>query len=147
MTNTRRFSDLARPLLDDPVQRARIHVYRAAISDALRLAEIRRETGLTQRDLAQVLDITQADVARIEDGPRLYVDTLAEYIEALGGHLEIRAILPNRSVEILSGQRELQDRSSKQRVRSSHQTRVARHPRLVARGSRRIESSPKRSNA
>lgn len=60
---------------------------------AFRLAEIRRRQNATQVDIAKAMGVTQARVSRIEKGElsRSEVDTLAAYVQALGGKLKIVA--------------------------------------------------------
>ena len=60
---------------------------------AYRLAEVRRRQRATQVDIAKAMGVTQARVSRIEKGElaRSEVDTLAAYVQALGGTLRIIA--------------------------------------------------------
>lgn len=60
---------------------------------AYRLAEMRRRMGVTQADLAQRMGVTQGRVSAIEHakGGATELRTLAAYVEALGGRLEIVA--------------------------------------------------------
>jgi predicted XRE-type DNA-binding protein len=60
---------------------------------AYRLAEVRRRQKATQTDIAKAMGVTQARVSRIEKGQlaRSEVDTLAAYVQALGGRLKIIA--------------------------------------------------------
>jgi len=63
------------------------------VSRAHRLAEMRKRLGLTQAEVAQRMNVRQERVSAIE---RAKVDTselrtLASYIRALGGRLEIVA--------------------------------------------------------
>jgi predicted XRE-type DNA-binding protein len=60
---------------------------------AYRLAEVRRRQHATQVDIAKAMGVTQARVSRIEKGElaRSEVDTLAAYVQALGGKLKIIA--------------------------------------------------------
>ena len=60
---------------------------------AFRLAEIRRRQHTTQVEIAKAMGVTQARVSRIEKGQlsRSEVDTLAAYVQALGGKLKIVA--------------------------------------------------------
>jgi predicted XRE-type DNA-binding protein len=60
---------------------------------AYRLAEVRRRQHATQTEIAKVMGVTQARVSRIEKGElaRSEVDTLAAYVQALGGRLRIIA--------------------------------------------------------
>jgi DNA-binding XRE family transcriptional regulator len=56
------------------------------------LAELRRARSYTQTQLAKVLGVSQAQVSRIENQADLYLSTLASYVAALGGELELRAV-------------------------------------------------------
>lgn len=60
---------------------------------AFRLAEVRRRQHATQVDIAMAMGVSQARVSRIEKGElsRSEVDTLAAYVQALGGKLKIIA--------------------------------------------------------
>ena len=60
---------------------------------AYRLAEVRRQHGMTQLQLAETLQITQAAVSSIERGElnRSELSTIRKYVEALGGKVEIVA--------------------------------------------------------
>jgi DNA-binding XRE family transcriptional regulator len=64
-----------------------------AQSRALRLAEVRRRQHTTQVEVAKAMGVSQARVSRIEKGQlaRNEVDTLAAYVQALGGKLKIVA--------------------------------------------------------
>jgi transcriptional regulator with XRE-family HTH domain len=64
------------------------------------LEELRKARQMTQVKLAQALGVNQGEVSKIEHRTDLYLSTLAEYVEALGGKLEIRAIFPDRQVRI-----------------------------------------------
>ncbi|WP_112248324.1 helix-turn-helix domain-containing protein [Kribbella monticola] len=60
---------------------------------AYRLAEVRKQHGMTQLQLAESLHITQAAVSSIERGElsRSELSTIRKYVEALGGKVEIVA--------------------------------------------------------
>jgi predicted transcriptional regulator len=99
------FSELANAAKADPVRRERIEQFTRAMEDALALAELRQELGVTQRDMAESLSVTQANVSRIEHEEDLYLSTLRGYVEALGGRLELNAVFPDRTVVIVAGSR------------------------------------------
>lgn len=66
------------------------------------LSETRKARGLSQAALAQSLNLAQPNVSQIENRPDALVSTLNDYIEALGGTLEIRARFPDgQEVEIM----------------------------------------------
>lgn len=70
------------------------------VTRAHRLAEIRREQGLTQTQVAKILHISQARVSKIERGDveRSELGTLQAYVEALGGRVEVVASFGDRRV-------------------------------------------------
>jgi transcriptional regulator with XRE-family HTH domain len=67
---------------------------------AMPLDELRKARELTQLQLGELLGVHQSEISKIEHRSDLCVSTLAEYIEALGGHLELRAVFPDREVLI-----------------------------------------------
>ena len=67
---------------------------------AMPLEELRKARQMTQAGLAETLGVNQGEVSKIEHRTDLYLSTLAGYIEALGGKLEIRAVFPDREMRI-----------------------------------------------
>ena len=79
----------------DDARRVRIESQKKAINQALELARIRVERGMTQAEVANTLEQTQANVSRVECSTDLYLSTLDEYVTALGGKLELTAVFPD----------------------------------------------------
>jgi DNA-binding XRE family transcriptional regulator len=100
MTRAKAFKNLANSIKADPERAARVEAHRLAIEDALALAELRKVTGVTQQELAARLDMTQANVSRIEHERDIYLSTLRHYVEALGGELEISAVFGDHRVKL-----------------------------------------------
>ena len=67
---------------------------------AMPLDELRKASEMTQAKLAETLGVNQGEISKIEHRTDLYLSTLADYIEALGGRLEIRAVFSDREVRI-----------------------------------------------
>jgi ribosome-binding protein aMBF1 (putative translation factor) len=67
------------------------------------LAELRKARTLTQQQLAATLGVTQAQVSRIEHQTDLYLSTLAGYLEAMGGHLELVGVFDTARVSLSLG--------------------------------------------
>ena len=98
--STRRWSEIAQRVNADPERRARVDEHKRAMKDAIALHEARAERRLTQGDVAAVLDVTQANVSRIERQDDLYLSTLEEYVAALGGRLEFHAVFPDQVIAL-----------------------------------------------
>ncbi len=64
------------------------------------LDELRGALDLTQEHLAELLHVNQAAISKVERRSDMYISTLRKIIEAMGGQLDIRAVLPNGIVRI-----------------------------------------------
>jgi DNA-binding XRE family transcriptional regulator len=64
------------------------------------LAKLRKDRELTQEELADILEIRQSAISKLESQDDIMVKTLERYVEALGGELEIRAKFPNKVVTL-----------------------------------------------
>ena len=60
------------------------------------LRELREIAGKAQLDVAAALHIKQPSVSKIEKQTDMYLSTLRNYIEAIGGKLELVVKLPKR---------------------------------------------------
>lgn len=72
------------------------------VAHELRLSELRRARRMTQTQLARSLDVSQAQVSRIETQADLYLSTLASYVEAMGGSLELSARFGEGTDEVIA---------------------------------------------
>ncbi|MBF0807743.1 XRE family transcriptional regulator [Rothia nasimurium] len=69
------------------------------------LRELRKDTGITQAQLAERLGVSQHRVSQIENGnlPNVKIETLQKYLEALGTSITISVEIPNgQSLKILT---------------------------------------------
>jgi DNA-binding XRE family transcriptional regulator len=105
MTKTRPFAELEAQVMADPVRRAQVATYKRAMEDALALAELRADRGLTQTAVAEKLGVTQANISRIEHEEDLYLSTLRGYLAALGAELEVNAVFPDGKVALIPAER------------------------------------------
>jgi transcriptional regulator with XRE-family HTH domain len=64
------------------------------------LKDLRRAFHKTQAEVARVLEADRSEVLRIERRTDVFVSTLREYVRALGGELEIHAVLPTGRVKL-----------------------------------------------
>ncbi|HKT15703.1 MAG TPA: XRE family transcriptional regulator [Allosphingosinicella sp.] len=64
------------------------------------LEQLREGLGISQQELASVMDVQQPAISKLVRRPDMKVSTLRELIAAMGGELHITATFPDRSVEI-----------------------------------------------
>src|SRR5579871_6585936 len=67
---------------------------------AMPLDALRDARQLTQVQMAQLLKISQGAVSKVERRTDMFVSTLRNYVRAIGGDLEIRAVFPDGDVLI-----------------------------------------------
>jgi transcriptional regulator len=72
---------------------------KAMIRD-MALNDLRQARSLSQERLAQILRTKQANISKIERRADMYISTLRDYIEAMGGELEIMVHFPDTNVRI-----------------------------------------------
>ena len=90
----------------------------AAIEDELRLAAgltaLREQAGLSQRELAKRIGVSQPRVAAIEQSRNVTIDVLARYVHALGGSLELTVVQGRRRVNLFGvDAKQVTERSAK----------------------------------
>jgi len=84
-------------------ERTREQIEAEETAYASSLAELRKARTLTQQQRAATLGVTQAQVSRIEHQTDLYLSTLAGYLEAMGGHLELVGVFDSARVSLSLG--------------------------------------------
>lgn len=67
------------------------------------LRALREAAGLTQGELAQRIEITQSQLSKMERREDHRISTLRRYIEALGGSMEICAVINGRRIKLAEG--------------------------------------------
>lgn len=99
MTGTTKWSEVRRAKVPKDLEAAA-----GASADALRVAmelsELRGSRGVTQVELAERLGKRQGTISELERREDVFVSSLREYIEALGGHLEISAVFDEERVPL-----------------------------------------------
>ena len=108
MAGHRSWSEIRGEADRDPERRRRVEAARReAVGEQVAyeqsLAELRRARALTQAQLAETLGVPQSQVSRIERQAELYVSTLARYLEAMGGRLELWGVFEDRRVPLSLG--------------------------------------------
>jgi len=78
----------------------------AEIEDELRLAAgltaLREEAGLSQRELAKRIGVSQPRIAAIEKSRNVTIQVLEQYADAVGGHLEVSVVKGKRKTPLVS---------------------------------------------
>ena len=87
-----------------PEQRVRVAKLVAKMrAEEMSLAQIRKARAITQSVLARRLGKSQALVSHIESAGDLFISTLRNQVEALGGNLDIRANFPDMPTVSIAG--------------------------------------------
>lgn len=100
MSGHQKWSTIGDRLRANTAKNERYEPMRRATEDAVRLGQLREARKMTQIQVAQALRSSQANVSKLERRDDLYLSTLSEYVEALGGRLELRAVFPDDVVTI-----------------------------------------------
>ncbi len=69
---------------------------------AIRLQQVRKSHHVTQKQLAQTMGLSQSALSELERRPNITINAMQRYVEALGGHLEIKAVFKEGSKELLA---------------------------------------------
>lgn len=93
------------------------------IEDELRLAAgltaLREEESLSQRELANRIGVSQPRVAAIEQSRNITLDVLEQYVEGLGGRLEVNVVKGTRKVSLVGGSKPAKKATTKAAKRLS----------------------------
>jgi len=80
-----------------PERKARAEARAGRMLLEMDLQELRQHcTELTQEEVAELLNVTQAYVSKFERGEDALLSSLYAHVRALGGELELRARFPGR---------------------------------------------------
>ncbi|MFN3579912.1 MAG: XRE family transcriptional regulator [Pseudomonas sp.] len=104
-----KFSNLREKM--SPELQARIETKARALLAEMPLNELRQARGLSQKVLAEILNVQQPSIAKMERRTDMYLSTLRSHIEAMGGHLDLVARFPEGDVKI-SNFSDLEDKGS-----------------------------------
>ena len=92
MTGRNKFSSLKTRIGADRL--AQVEAKTKTMLAEMLLPEIRKHSGMTQKEVAAVLGISQPGLSKIENQEDMHIGTLSKLIKAMGGTLEIIAHLP-----------------------------------------------------
>jgi DNA-binding transcriptional regulator YiaG len=83
-----------------PEQEAEIERQVKNAAAVMTLYQLREARNLTQVSPARVLNVNQGAVSRMEKRTDMYVSTLRNFIKAMGGQLQVKAVFPEGEVQI-----------------------------------------------
>lgn len=86
------------------------------IAEELSLQDLRKAMNRTQVELARTLNVGQDTVSRYEQRSDMLLSTLKDYVEAMGGELDLVARFPNRRPVRIKALRDLSDDTRTRRV-------------------------------
>jgi DNA-binding XRE family transcriptional regulator len=66
----------------------------------MQLQELRKSRNVTQVELADLMQVEQASISKLERREDMYVSTLREYVRALGGELRLVAAFPDGEIQV-----------------------------------------------
>ena len=92
--------DLRKAIARDPRRRAHVEAVKHDLYESLALSELRRRFSMTQEQVAMLMGVTQESVSQIERRDELLLSTLLKYVNALGGTLEVNAVIQGEKVTI-----------------------------------------------
>jgi transcriptional regulator with XRE-family HTH domain len=95
---TRKWSEIKDKMSPERQARVDAAVRRELI--AMELRELRHEAGKTQAEVAEIAEMTQAELSKFERRDDHRLSTLRRYVNALGGRLEVVAIFDKKRIAI-----------------------------------------------
>jgi DNA-binding transcriptional regulator YiaG len=95
---TRKWSEIKEKMT--PERRARLDAEVRREVLAMELRELRREAGKTQTEVAEIAEMTQAELSKFERRDDHLLSTLRRYVTALGGKLEVVAVFDNKRIAL-----------------------------------------------
>ena len=90
--------------------------YRVLKDEVDSLKALRKAAGKAQGDIASSLKISQPSVSKIEKQTDMYLSTLRNYVEAVGGDLELVVRFPKQEPLHLSGLGEILEKPELEKV-------------------------------
>lgn len=87
--NNINFKDYLNDQLKDPEFRTEFEAESTKLESAVALTKLRKQNGLSQRELAHISNVPQSTIARIERGDNTSISTLTKIANALGKRVSV----------------------------------------------------------
>lgn len=98
MTNIQNWE---KKLLAAPDVEERVAEIEAELRLAVGLTALREQVGLSQRELAKLIGVSQPRIVAIERARNVTIDVLEQYVGALGGRLELNVVQGDRVIALM----------------------------------------------
>lgn len=98
MAGRNKFSKLTADMT--PERRARSDARVKEMAAEMLLSELRKHSGMTQQEVAEILGITQPSLSKMESQGDMQISTLSRLVGSLGGKLELIAHLPGGDIRL-----------------------------------------------
>ncbi|MEI7555939.1 XRE family transcriptional regulator [Candidatus Chlorohelix sp.] len=96
------------------------------IAEELSLRELRKTLAHSQEMIGKKLGVKQAEVSKIERRADMYVSTLRDYVEAMGGELDIIVRFPQHAPVRINQFEDLGETASTRSRRATRRKAVAK---------------------
>lgn len=83
-------------LNDDP----RVATYRRLVEAQAQIGDARSRRGVSDALLDDALEASEPTPEEVAHGDELYLGSLARYVAALDGHIEVTAVFPNETIVV-----------------------------------------------
>ncbi len=83
-----------------PERRAKNEARARELLAEIALQELRQSLNLTQEQVAEIMQLNQAAVSKMEHQSDMYISTLQKLVSAMGGKLKLVASFPDKEVVI-----------------------------------------------
>ena len=105
MARSRGVERWEKTVVSTPAAAKRVSQIEAELRLAAALTALRQEVGLSQRELADAIGVSQPRVAAIERSRNVTLEVLEKYVAALGGRLEVRVVKGRKSISLIAAGR------------------------------------------
>lgn len=98
MTGRNKWSKLQEQM--SPERQARVADGVRQMKAEMVLAELRKHSGMTQSELAEILGVSQPTLSGQEHQDDMEISTLSRYVAAMGGQLELIVHMPKGDIRL-----------------------------------------------
>lgn len=110
---------LERKALKAPGAASRIAKIEEELRLAVALTALREQAGLSQRELAERMGVSQPRIAAIERCQNVTIDVLDQYVSATGGALEVSVVTGGKKSALLPARPRVAARARRSRPRAA----------------------------